>query len=92
VGAVRTRPGRLLIRITFAALPRRCRPNRVRISLDVSDDPLSPATALFPLEQVRRPFVIKIPERVRGADVIRASSISAAGASSDSHVVLIADR
>lgn len=91
VRAVRTRPGRLLIQITFAALPRRCRPNRVRLSLDVNDDPLSPATALFPLGRLRKPLAIDIPERVRDADVIRASSISANGASSESIAVLIAD-
>lgn len=90
VHARRVGSDRLVIRVTFAALPKRCRPNRVRLTLDVNDDPLPPATGLFPLDRVRGPLEVKIPERVRDADVIRASSITAAGASSASAAVLIA--
>lgn len=89
VRARRLQGNRLLIQVSFASLPRRCRPKAVQLSLDVNDDPLGPDSALFPLRRLRKPLVIEIPERVRDADVIRASAVTRSGATSDANVVLI---
>lgn len=79
----------LLVRVTFAGVPRRCRPTWIRLTLDVNDDPLPPDAGLFKVAQLRRPLKVAIPPRVRNADVIRASSVMRSGASSRSTPVLI---
>lgn len=89
VTAARLSPRRVQVVITFRRLPAECRPTHVRLTVDVNDDPLPPATAVYPWRRVREPLVIGIPQRVRNADVLHASSITAEGASSDSAGVLI---
>lgn len=64
----------------------------MRVAIDVNDDPLAPAVALYPLTRIRgETLTLHIPERVRGADVLRVSSVMQSGASSDSVGILISD-
>lgn len=90
LSARRTDAGTIQVQVRFARLPRRCLPRAVRITVDVTSDSLAPATTVYPLDKVRNKTVaVALPDRVRGADVVRASSIAASGASSDPAAVLI---
>jgi hypothetical protein len=82
---------RLRVEIFFERVPERCKPSHVRLTVDVNDDPLPPATAVYPMRRVQRPLVIQLPERVVKADVLHASTVTSSGASSDSATVLIVD-
>jgi hypothetical protein len=92
VRATRIGDDRLLVEVSFGRVPSRCKPSHVRLTIDVNDDPLPPATAIYPVGRLRRPFVVKVPERVAKADVLHASSIMSTGASSNSTDVLIVGR
>lgn len=79
----------VLVTVTFASIPDACRPVRVKLTFDVNDDPLPPAAHLFTLRQLRAPRKITLALDVRAADVVRASSITADGTSSESAAVAI---
>ena len=83
-------PGnRLAVSITYRALPRKCRPSVVRVTIDVNDDGLAPASDVAPVRGLEQTLTLKIPERLRAADVVRASSETREGDSSESVSVLI---
>lgn len=90
--ASRVDEGTLLVTITFASIPDNCRPDYVELNLDVNDDPLPPVAGRFALEDVRQPLRIPIPSRVRGADVISASSVISSSGASDSGPIRITPR
>jgi hypothetical protein len=90
VRATRVGARRLEVEVSFKDIPARCRPYGVRITADVNGDPLPPSTHRFPFEDVERPLVIDLPERVANADVVYASTWLRSGASSDSAAVLVA--
>lgn len=90
IRAIRLDGRRLRVSVWFRDVPARCTPDRIRITVDVNDDPAVPAGFLYPIDDVAEPFVVTLPERVRDADVISASSISTRGGSfTDSPRVLI---
>ncbi len=89
VRAERLDGNRLAVEIFFAALPRECLPEGIRVTIDVNDDGLPSATAVFPRRGKRQTLRVQIPERLRAADVVRASSETRSGRSSEPASVLI---
>jgi len=91
VQARRLGAGRLVVDVGFGAIPTNCTPDRVRITIDSSGDPLPPASLVYPVARVTtRPFVLRLPPHLQDADMISASSIdSQSGSFSDSDFVLI---
>jgi hypothetical protein len=78
------------VTISFNEIPPACAPDRIRITVDVNDDPLPPAALVYPASKVEEPFEMTLPARVVDADVISASSIDTrARTMSDSQRVLI---
>lgn len=90
VRATRVGAQQIEVEVSFKDIPARCRPYGVRITADVNRDPLPPSTHRLPFEDVERPLVIDLPERVANADVVYASTWLRSGASSDSAAVLVA--
>jgi len=90
LSARRLDAARIEVRVVLASVDDRCRPDYVRLTIDVNDDPLPPSSTTVKVTKLERPLVIPVPERIRNADVIRASSqMSSTGASSDTVSVLI---
>lgn len=80
---------RVRISVAVASVEARCRPTHVRISIDVSSDPLPPRTSVYGISTLRRPLVVRLPDRLWGADVVNVSAVDSSGGSSESVGVLI---
>lgn len=92
VSATRLDARRILVAVEFERIPGRCAPDRVRLTIDVHRDYQRPAPLVVSAEKASKPFVVRLPERVRDADVIGASSIrTSSGTFSDSKMVRIVD-
>jgi hypothetical protein len=92
IRARRIGPDRLLVKVVFGPAREHCAPDRVRLSVDVSEDYHAPAPFVYSLPEVAAPFVLRLPGGVKDADAIGVSSIrTESGTFSDSREVRIVD-
>jgi len=82
---------RLVVLDVDAQSPPRCSPKYIRVTFDVNDDPVPPASSLISVGRLDRPLRVLVPTHVAHADVVAASSIMGDGLSSDSVKVSIVD-
>ena len=74
-----------------ARSPEGCSPEAVQLSFDVTGNTLPAASSTIPVGRLRDPLIVPVPERMRDADVVHASSITDSGRTSDSVSVRIVE-
>jgi hypothetical protein len=89
IQALRVNPQTVLVRWRFSALPGACRPARLRLTVDVSDDILPGKQTVFKISNAHGEKALPVPADLAAADVLHASALDTKGRQSPTASVAI---